>query len=568
MSETTTGPADELTSPVVPYPAEVIRRYTESGLWGELPIGSELHATAKRHPDREALVAGETRLTYAELDRETDLLAAALQQIGFERGDRIIFQLDNRAETVLALYGAIKAGLVPVCTLSIHRHHEIDQIASQTSARGHLVLADDARFDFLAFANEVAERVESMELLLTVGASADAPGTRIEDLRAGDAEAARAAVEATAAEIGPADVAILQLSGGTTAVPKVIPRLHAEYWYNGRAYAEFLGLDEQSRVAHIVPVVHNAGIAGAVFPAHSVGASLTLSTPKPEDFIPLIGREQITCLMIGLPMARALLAAPELPEVVASIERLVHAGGRLPLPVATGLEEAGFEVLQLFGTGEGIFIGTPPGGLLELRHETVGVPISSEDEVKVLEPGGEEEVAPGEEGELCCRGPYTIRGYYNAADHNTVAFTSDGFYRTGDIARLQTIEGIDCYSIEGRLKDLINRGSEKVNAEELEALLIRLEGVQAVAVVGMPDPNFGERTCAFVVAEPGHPRLDLDQVKTSLEQAGVAKYKWPERLEWLDSLPTVGAAVKVDKKALRATIAATLEREAAARGPA
>jgi 2,3-dihydroxybenzoate-AMP ligase len=190
----------------------------------------------------------------------------------------------------------------------------------------------------------------------------------------------------------------------------------------------------------------------------------------------------------------------------------------------------------------------------------VGTPVAADDEIRILEPGTENELDDGEVGELCCRGPYTIPGYFDAPDHNREAFTSDGFYRTGDLAAITIIDGERYLSIEGRIKDLINRGGEKINAEELELLLLAHPGVANAAVVAMPDPRLGERTCAYLVATDGEP-LPLSDIQAHLAQLGVAKFKWPERLEWASSLPHTNVN-KIDKKRLRAEIAAKVAAEA------
>jgi len=202
--------------------------------------------------------------------------------------------------------------------------------------------------------------------------------------------------------------------------------------------------------------------------------------------------------------------------------------------------------------GEGFFALTPADAPREARLLTVGVPLSELDEFRILEPGGERQLPDGETGELCCRGPYTIPGYLDSARHNAVAFTPDGFYRTGDLASVLTFDGRRYLSIDGRLKDVISRGGEKVNAEEVEGLLLRHPAITEAAVVAMPDPRLGERACAFVVArdEP----VTLDDVRVHLAALGVAKFKWPERLERMDRLPRSNVG-KVDKRSLRAAAA-------------
>ena len=213
-----------------------------------------------------------------------------------------------------------------------------------------------------------------------------------------------------------------------------------------------------------------------------------------------------------------------------------------------------------FGMGEGLLMLTPPDAHERARHHTSGYPVSKFDETRLLDPESESDVSPGEVGELVCRGPYTLRGYLGADEHNRTAFTSDGFYRTGDLARIEAVDGSDYFQIRGRIKDMISRGGEKVNAEELEELLVEHEAIAHVAVVAMPDREYLERVCAFVVPAPDCSPT-LEELCTFLLDRGLAKFKLPERLELVDDLPLTGIQ-KVSKVELRARIAARLEEEA------
>src|SRR5258705_3759903 len=165
----------------------------------------------------------------------------------------------------------------------------------------------------------------------------------------------------------------------------------------------------------------------------------------------------------------------------------------------------------------------------------------------------------GEVGEFCCRGPYTLRGYYGAAEHNKRAFTSDGFYRSGDLMRQHESGN---YVVEGRKKDLINRGGEKISAEEVRNLILAQPGVQNIACVPMPDPNLGEKMCACVIPKKGR-SLSLAELVDFLKEKEIAKFKLPERLEILPDFP-VSTFGKVSKKTLVEMVAAKLEREKAA----
>jgi 2,3-dihydroxybenzoate-AMP ligase len=208
---------------------------------------------------------------------------------------------------------------------------------------------------------------------------------------------------------------------------------------------------------------------------------------------------------------------------------------------------------------EGLLCATRRGDPDEVVVETQGRPVSPDDEIRVVDET-DKNVAPGELGELICRGPYTIRGYYRAAEHNRSAFTADGFYRTGDMVRLHPSGNL---MVEGRRKDLINRGGEKISAEEIENLLLSHPAVLNVAVVAMPDPVLGERACAYVIPRPGTSPTLGELTRFLFEDKRIARFKLPERLELRDRLPTT-AVGKISKKDLREEIAAILDKD---RGP-
>jgi non-ribosomal peptide synthetase component E (peptide arylation enzyme) len=506
-------------------------------------------------------------MTYRELDESTDILAAGLAGLGLVPGDPVLFQVTNRLGAILAWYGVLKAGLVPVCALAAHRGHEIGEISRRTGAVAHLVEAGTRGFDLVGFAAEQRRDHPTLRHTLVLEAigdtGGDTGGVAIESLGAGaDPRAARTIVEDIQRGIDPDDVAVFQLSGGTTGVPKVIPRLHAEYWYNAVAYARSWGWSPETRVAHLIPVIHNAGIVCAVHGPHSAGGCLVLGTPDLAGSLPLMAREGVTHVLLGHGHFKA-VAEAGFAAATASVTQVVLSGTKVPPALFDELEQRGLWSGQLFGMGEGLFLTTRPGAPREARATTVGTPLSPLDEIRILEPGSATELPDGQVGELCCRGPYTVRGYFDAAAHNARAFTADGFYRTGDLASVRVIDGQRYVSIEGRIKDVINRGGEKVNAAEVELLLLRHPQITGAAAVAMPDPRLGERTCAYIVVQ-GEP-LTMADIQEHFMRLQVAKFKWPERIEHLTEIPRTLVG-KMDKKLLQADIAAKIATERAAAG--
>ena len=377
---------------LVAYPPEVVREYRAAGLWGDRTIADEFHAVAAAHPDRHAVVALDGRLTYRELDERTDLLAAGLAARGLGPGDPVLFQVTNRLGSVVAWYGALKAGLVPVCTLAAHRGHEIGEISRRVGAVAHLVEAD-----LVGFAREQQRDHPTLRAVLVLDELAGL-GAEL------DPGAARKAVEGIQAGLDPDGVAVFQLSGGTTGVPKVIPRLHAEYWYNAAAYARSWGWTPDTRVAHLIPIIHNAGVVCAVHAPHSVGACLVLGTADLDASLPLMARERATHVLLGHGHFGA-VAHPGFAAAAAALTQVVLSGAKVPPALFDDLERRGLWSGQLFGMGEGLFLTTRPGAARRARATTVGTPLSPHDEIRVLEPGTEAEVPDGEVGELCCRGP-------------------------------------------------------------------------------------------------------------------------------------------------------------------
>lgn len=567
------GPAnvDVVAAPddTVAYPDETVRLYRSRGFWRDRTIAEEFRAVADAFGDRVAVLCPERELTYRELDQQTDRIAVGLRELGLRSGERVLFQVTNRVWTVLAWYGVLKAGLVPVATLAQHRRHEIVSIARQCEPAAHLIELDYPGYDLRSLAAEVAREQPSIRVLLTAGVAEPMSGeVSIESLLARDndpdpdhgPDSDRRAVAQVQDVISPESVAVLQLSGGTTSVPKLIPRLHSEYWYNAKTWAEVMDIDADSCSVHLLPIVHNAGVVCSWHAAHSVGATFATCMPDSAQFVAITSRRTVTHMLMTRPIAQVIDNEPQLRRNLDGLRVITWADRAVPPEIVEQYESDTCTVTQMFGMGEGLCMITPIDSSAEARHQTQGTPISPLDEVRVLQPGTEDPVAIGERGELCTRGPYTIRGYYRAPERNAEAFTSDGFYRTGDVVAEVCLDGRSYYRLEDRMNDLINRGGEKINAEEVEQLLLRHPAVERAAIVAMPDPRLGERSCAFLVARGGSVAPDLDAVKKFLDELGVAKFKWPERIEIRDELPLTNIH-KINKAVLRQEIRGLIEAE-------
>jgi 2,3-dihydroxybenzoate-AMP ligase len=541
------------------YPAELSDRYASQGMWSDIPTAERFHRVASKYPKRPAVIAPDGQMSYEELDIRTDQIAAGLHNLGLTAGEPVLFQLENALSSILAWYATLKAGLIPVATLAAHRQHEIGTISTRVGAVAHIVNSTSTKFDFVDFASTHATSSPTMRLVLTTGRSAPAsdPVVSLDALGAEiDPASARQTVKRIQSGIAPEDIAVFQLSGGTTGTPKVIPRIHAEYWNNALFYSQRLARTEAARVAHVLPFIHNAGIVCAVHGAHSVGGCLVLPPTTPDSALDFMISAGVTDFLLVTAYAKIL--QNDAAEVfLNNLDTLIFAGSKLPEWIFDTATRRDVWVGQLFGMAEGFFATSHRHSPPQARQLCVGSPLTSSDELRILNPSNEDDVPEGETGEVACRGPYTIRGYFDADEHNRGAFTSDGFYRTGDLGRILRF---DCayLSIEGRIKDVVSRGGEKINAEEVELLLLQHEAIADAAIVAMPDQRLGERACAYLVAAAAP--VDLSVIQQHFQWLGVAKFKWPERIEWVETIPRTHVS-KIDKAFLRKDIARIIETE-------
>lgn len=533
-------------------------RHYASGAWVRSTLGDAVRAAAGETPDTRYLIATEGSVTFAEFDTRTERLAAGLLAAGLKPGDRALFQMGTVPETMAALFGCFKAGILPVCTLPQHRELEIGELARLANARAMFVQADVApSFDQVGFARTMAASCGLDTVVVARGGRAAVDGClRLETLcEEGDLDEARRSVGAVA--LDPEDVAVFQLSGGSTGVPKIIPRFHAEYLGQSLSWAELHAITRDDVCLWPLPLIHNAAMVLIMLPALLRRASVVLQ-PRFEigAFLDAVEAHRVTYAGSVGPVAPRLLEAKDLGRRNLRSLRMFFALDR-----ADAIEaHVGVPAVNMFGNTEGLLTSSTANDPAPARHGTVGRPSSPFDEVRVLMPEGVDAVALGEIGELCFRGPFTLRGYYNAPEITAASFTPDGFFRTGDLVREVRVEGRSNYVFCGRLKDNISRGNEKFAAEEVERLVVSHPAVVDAKVVAMPDPILGEKACAFIIHHPGARALAVAELGAFLTREGLAKYKLPERIEAIDAFPVTRVG-KVDKKAMREIIASKLREE-------
>lgn len=528
-----------------PWPADLAGRYRERGYWIDKPLTRILDEQRAARPDAVAVICGERSLSYAALDTLSTNLAARLAERGLGHGDTALVQLPNVAEFYIVFFALLKIGVAPVNALYSHRRLEMTAYARQIeprlliASRRHELFADNS---FLADLRALSPRL--VVTLLLGDASAEA------GLEHWIETAPREHISFSPSLAG--NVAFFQLSGGSTGTPKLIPRTHNDYDYSVRASAEICGLTEQTRYLCALPAAHNYPMSspGALGVFHAGGTVVTAPNPEPLACFALIERHAVDIVALVPPaVALWLEAAPAHRKALGSLKLVQVGGANFAEALARQVPEVlGCGLQQVFGMAEGLVNYTRLDDPDELVFTTQGRPISPDDEIRILNEDGQA-VPEGEAGLLATRGPYTFRGYYRSPEHNARVFDADGFYASGDLVQ-RTPEGY--LKVVGRVKDQINRGGEKVAAEEVEDLMLRHPDVTHAALVAMPDALLGEKSCAFVVSR--NPALKAPALRQYLMGLGVAEYKLPDRVRFIEAMPLT-AVGKIDKKKLRDLLA-------------
>lgn len=512
-----------------PWPEDTAVRYRAAGYWRGESLSALLRQWAERYGARIAVVQGPRTLSYAGLDRRVDRMAAGFRLHGIQAGDRVVIQLPNVTEFVITAFALLRAGAAPVFSSVSHRLHEIQHLCMVSGASGYVVPGTYRGFDHASLATEVLAAADSVRKVFVLDGEVP-DDERFVPLNDVD-DRPRAFPD-----LDPSDAAFFLLSGGTTALPKLIPRTHDDYEYQTRAAAELLGLTEDAVYLAALPLEFNFtwGCPGVLGTLRSGGRVVLADAPVAEDCFALIEHERVTITSVVPTVAMLWLEAAKWSDADLSALRVLQIGGA-PLHRETAeriTPVLGCRLQQVFGMAEGLLSLNRDLDQVDSVLTTQGHPLSAADEIRIVD------------GELLVRGPYTLRGYYRAPLYNKHAFTDEGFFRTGDQARLTQANEL---VIEGRIKDVIIRGGDKVSADEVEGLLLAHPAVYQAAVVPVPDSYLGERIFAYVVPNGEPP--DLATLKRALRQRGVANYKLPDRLEVVDRLPLTGLG-KIDKKML------------------
>jgi 2,3-dihydroxybenzoate-AMP ligase len=531
--------------------AEDVQRYSRYRWWMGLTLGDVLDRFADVFPEKEAVVDDRKRLTASEVRDRANRLAVSLIRLGVEKGDAVLLQLPNWSEYVIAYFAMQKIGAIPVVLISGYRQLEVSHLARLTEAKAWIVPDVYRKMDYLSIIDEVRPQNPQLKHVISVRAKkAGKPFTASFEsltefrLSSSDLEL----LDERRPE--PTDVAHVLPSGGTTGLPKGIPRTHNDYISN----VEFLhkGWEMHGRdiALIVVPVGHNLALLNVVGSV-LFGFKLVLSdSTRPSDICSIIQAEKVTYMPTVPSLVRRIIELPDLGNYDLRSLKKISAGGEPSTPdlIRETYKKLECTYINEFGMSEGLLCRTSLRDDVETICNTVGKPCCPYEDVRILD-WRDHPLPANQDGELAAKGPGIFAGYLKNPEENKKSFTGDGFFRTGDQAR---IDEHGYLKITGRIKDIIIRGGENISPGQVEDLLCAHPGVADAAVIGMPDKEVGERVCAYVRLAPGE-KLSPEQIRSFMEAKGASKLLIPERFEFVDTLPMT-AAGKHDKKALRKDI--------------
>jgi len=546
-----------------PFPEEFVERYYQNRWWMGITLGEMLDRSCDLYFYKEALVSGEVRLTYRELREKVNRAAIAFLQLGIQKLDRVLLQIPNWAEFIFAYYGLHRIGAIPVMCIPRFSQREMEHFCQITEARAWVVPRRFEKIDYLPMIKGIQNQPFSPKHILVIDS-----GEKEEPLieRTHSFHGLLKQVDLNqypedyfqSFQPDPEEICHLMPTGGSTGLPKLVPRTHNDFFCNFDYRAKVWERGPRDITLIATPITHNMAIEVSMNPTFLTGGKVVMiSSTRPKDILGAIEKEKVTTMILAVAQVQQMIDLPELDRYdVSSLQVMATGGSYMPPELIKKVyDKLKCKFYNVFGMSEGPCTQTRYDDPDEVIFHTVGWPICPYDEFKVIDSNGRD-LPPDKEGELVVRGPCIFRGYYKAEAENREAFTPDGFFRTGDIARFDP-EGR--MIITGRKKDIIIRGGENISAKEVEELISLHPKVVQVAVVGMPDPILGERVCAFIKPKKGE-TVSFEEIITFLKEKKTSVLYLPERIEIIDEIPLTNVG-KVDKKRLREEIKGILIKE-------
>lgn len=533
------------------YTPELLEKYIRTEFWKSETMAEVWDRNARQYPDREGLIDSKRRLTWSQAKQWIDRVVIGFLDLGIKRDELIVIQLPNSVELCMLRVVCEKAGVLCLPVLRTLRHKEIGDIISFTKAAGIVISWKHRDFDYYAMIENIRPNLPELRHVFVAGDEVPPGVISLNKLAEESRKEKYSPDYLKERSYGAMEISLINPTTGTTGFPKFVGYKMCARLIFGRGLVDILSLTHEDVVAALPPAAGGPNLPvyfGAPLAASKI---VMLDHWKVSDALKLIEKEKVTVVCSVPAQLGMIVQHPSIKDYdLSSIKVWFSAGAVLPFNLGKAVEEkVGGMVLSCYGAIDfGGMVMPRSEDPPEVRLLTVGRPQVGT-EIKLVNDAGEE-VPQGDIGEVWGSGPSCAAGYYQDPKATRQTWTEDGWFKTGDLGKLDEQGNL---VIVGRKKDMIIRGGQNIYAIELENLLLSHHKIREVAIVGMPDPIMGERTCAYVVLEPGE-NLALEEVTFFLKDKQIATFKLPERLEIIDKMPLAGDQ-KFDKKALRALIA-------------
>ena len=521
------------------------KRYIANGWWRNVTFGYALDEVAEKYPDKEAFVDNKVRLTFTQLRETINRLAANLVELGIVKGDRVLLQLPNWSEFLFSFYALQKIGVPAVLMLPRHGLREIDHFSRMTKAKAWIMPENYHKTNYIPMIVQALKSNPTLKHIIIVRGRENSSFISFDKLLNGRTPDRKPQIIGNGPETS--DVAFIMPTGGTTGLPKAVPRTHnsaiCDAWY--RTEAREQGKDEICLLS--VPLEHNLGLAAMNGTILTGGKLVFLDSTKPEDFCETVEKEKVTCAPLVPTLLSRLVNFSNLDNYdLRSLRALYVGGAKTPPDIIRAVHKRmGNIYICAFGMSEGTGCTTRLDDNLDVILNSVGKPCCPHDDYRIVDDEGRE-VPVNTEGELIVKGPSIFFGYLNNPEENARAFTKEGYFITGDRA---VIDENGYFRITGRSKDIIIRGGENISPADIEVMIREHPKVEDIAVIGIPDEEFGERVCAYIKTK-GDTTISLSDITGFLSEQGASVLQLPERVEIIDNIPLTNIG-KPDKKALK-----------------
>lgn len=533
------------------YKKEDTEKYRKFRWWLGITFGDMLDKASDLYPNKEASVDDKDRLTYAQLREKVDKLAIGLMKLGIKKQERVLLQLPNWSEFVYSYFALQKIGAIIVLLLPRHAQLEINHLRRLTGAVAWIVPEKYRKIDYLPIIDDVLETNPELKHVILARGKESSRFINLERLiREADLseDNIRGLVDRRP---GPMEVAHMGPTGGTTGLPKVAPRTHNDLICNIEYKVRAWELNSNDICVALAPVGHDMTFTVAVCGAIFASAKLVLlDSTMPVDSCRVVQRERVTCAVTVPALAIRIANFEGLKDYDMSSLLKLHVGGAPSPPdlIRAIRKKIGCQYVIGLGSTEGLNCMTRLDYDLDTICNTSGRPCCPYADYKIIDQD-ERELPANAVGELVIKGPDVFTGYFRSPEENRKVFTKNGFFKTGDLARIDDLGNI---RITGRIKDIIVRGGENISAAEIEKLIIAHPGVEDVSVIGMPDKELGERVCAYIKPASGS-KPSFDDIISFLRSKGASVLQLPERIEFIEDIPLTKVG-KADKRALREDI--------------